>query len=235
MFDHQLKENYGHAGDIYCEHLVNNLEEVKSGLLAVQAKIDKEMSLTNRERFWSAVIACNIAGGLIARNLGLIDYDMKAVYIWATEQMLKNIREDVKPPANNAAAIIGDFINRHIQNILVVNDEADSRTKMQAAPLQEPRGDLVIRFEPDTKKMFIVAKNFRTDCVATQVHYKDTLNQLKAKGIYLGAENKRMTKGMKMASAGVHSLVFDCTSPDFIDIETFVEAAKDSVDRADQL
>ena len=235
MFDHQLKDNYGHAGDIYCEHLVNNLEEVKSGLLAVQAKIDKEMNLTNRERFWSAVIACNIAGGLIARNLGLIDYDMKAIYIWATEQMLKGIREDVKPPANNAAAIIGDFINRHIQNILVVNDEADSRTKMQAAPLQEPRGDLVIRFEPDTKKMFIVAKNFRTDCVATQVHYKDTLNQLKAKGIYLGAENKRMTKGMKMASAGVHSLVFDCTSPDFIDIETFVEAAKDSVDRADKL
>jgi hypothetical protein len=149
--------------------------------------------------------------------------------------MLKSIREDVKPPANNASAVIGDFINRHIQNILVVNDEADSRTKMQAAPIQEPRGDLIIRFEPDTKKMFIVAKNFRTDCVAGQVHYKDTLSQLKAKGIFIGAENKRMTKGMKMASAGVHSLVFDCRSPDFIDMDTFVEAAKDHADRAEQL
>lgn len=235
MFDQQLKNNYGHAGDIYCSYLVNNLEEATSGLLAIQAKIDAEMHLTNRERFWSAVIACNIAGGLIAKNLGLINYDMKAIYVWATENMLKSIREDVKPPANNASAVIGDFINRHIQNILVVNDEADSRTKMQAAPIQEPRGDLIIRFEPDTKKMFIVAKNFRTDCVAGQVHYKDTLSQLKAKGIFIGAENKRMTKGMKMASAGVHSLVFDCRSPDFIDMDTFVEAAKDHADRAEQL
>jgi len=225
MFDHQLKENYGHAGDIYASYLVNNLEEAISGMLAVQAKIDKELSLTNRERFWSAVVSCNIAGGLMARNLGLIDFDMKAVYVWAT-QMIRGLREDVKPPANDVSSIIGDFIMRNIQNILVVNDEVDKRTKMEAAPIQEPRGDLVIRYEPDTKKMFIVAKVFRKDCVESQVHYKDTLNQLKAKGVFLMADNKRMAKGMRLVAPAVYSLIFDCSSSDFINVENFVDMAK---------
>jgi len=222
MFDHQLQENYGHAGDIYCGYLLNNLEEVKSSMFSIQEKIDKEMHLTNRERFWSAVIACNITGGLIARNLGLHDFDMRAIYLWATEQMLKGIREDVTPPANNSSSIIGDFINRHIQNMLIVDDEVDKRTNMQTLPKQEPKGDLVIRYEPDTKKLFIVAKAFKKDCVEAQSSYKDTLKDLKAKGIYIGADNKRMSKGMKIVSPGVHALEFDCSVPDFINVDAFV-------------
>ena len=48
MFDHQLRENYGHAGEIYCQWLVNNLEEAKSLIREVQARIDKEVQFTAR-------------------------------------------------------------------------------------------------------------------------------------------------------------------------------------------
>lgn len=232
MFDQQLKENYGHAGDIYASYLVGNLEEAVSGMLAVQAKIDKELNLTNRERFWSAVVACNIAGGLIARNLGLINWDMKNIYSWACG-MINGLREDVKPPVNDSAAIVGDFINRHMQNILVVNEEADARTNMHSAPTLEPRGELIIRFEPDTKKMFIAASAFRVDCVQGQIHYKDALAQLKKKGIYLGAATKRLSKGMKVQAPGVHSLIFDCSGSDFIDIDNIVSTELDNANRED--
>jgi len=234
MFDGQLKENYGHAGEIYAKYLVNNLEEAKSLMFTIQRKIDAEMHLTNKERFWSAVISCNLAGGLIAgKTLGLHDFNMAAVYTWAMG-MLKSVREDIAPPANNSASIIGDFINRHIQSILVVNDEVDIRTKMHAMPIQEPRnGSLVVRYEPDTKKMFIVAKAFKKDCVETQASYKDTLRDLKNKGIYLGADNKRMSKGMKITSAGVHALMFDCSVPDFLDIDGLVASKLENVNRED--
>jgi hypothetical protein len=52
--------------------------------------------------------------------------------------------------------------------------------------------------------------------------YKDTLKDLKAKGIYIGADNKRMSKGMKIVSPGVHALEFDCSVPDFINVDAFV-------------
>ena len=105
MFDYQLKENYGHAGEIYIKYVLNNLEEVKSGLIAIQQKIDAEMHLTNRERFWSAVIACNLTGGLIAKNLKLHDFDMREIYQWATLKMLKTIREDRKSTRLNSSHI----------------------------------------------------------------------------------------------------------------------------------
>ncbi len=228
MFDIQLRENYGHAGDYYAEYLVKNLEEAVSGMLAVQQKIDKELQLTNRERFWSATVACNIAGGIMAKNLKLIDWDMKAIYQWACG-MIQSLREDVRPPANDSAAVIGDFVNRHMQNILVVNDAVDARTNMHSAPSLEPRGELIIRFEPDTKKMYIAAGAFRQDCAKAQIHYKDALAQLKQKGIYQGAVNKRLSKGMKITSPGVHTLIFDCSGSDFIDIENLIDHA----DRAD--
>ena len=120
-----------------------------------------------------------------------------------------------------------------MQNILVVNDEVDARTNMHSAPTLEPRGELIIRFEPDTKKMYITASAFRTDCVQSQIHYKDALSQLKKKGIYLGAATKRLSKGMKIQSPGVHALMFDCSGSEFIDIEHLVSAELDNVNRAD--
>jgi uncharacterized protein (DUF927 family) len=220
MFDHQLKQNFGHAGDLYAKWLVENLEEAKNTVLGIQAKIDKELRLTQRERFWSAVVAANITGGLIAKNIGLIDWDMKAIYKWAT-QMILGLRVEVKPPASDVMAVVGDYINRHMQNILVVNEEVDRRTNMAMLPTLEPRGELLIRYEPDTKKMFVAAKPFKNDCVKFQVNYKDTLAQLEKKGIFLGTMNKRLSKGMKVVSPGVHSLIFDCSNTEFISMDEF--------------
>jgi len=214
MFDHQLKENYGHAGPIYIEWLVNNLEEAQDAALDVQRKIDTELKLTQRERFWSAVLAANITGGLIADRLGLLDWDLKPIYKWATN-MVTELRGDVTPPTTNASALIGDYINRHAQNILVVNDSADLRSQMPALPLLEPKGELLIRYEPDTKKMFLAANAFKNDCVKYQANYKDTLKQLSSKGYFIGTLNKRLAKGMKIVSPGVHTLMFDCSGPEF--------------------
>lgn len=222
MFDHQLKQNFGHAGDLYAKWLVDNLEEAKNTVLGIQAKIDKELKLTQRERFWSAVVAANITGGLIAKNIGLIDWDMKAIYKWAT-QMILGLRVEVKPPASDVMSVVGDYINRHMQNILVVNDDVDRRTNMAMLPTLEPRGELLIRYEPDTKKMFLAAKPFKNDCVKYQVNYKDTLAQLEKKGIFLGTMNKRLSKGMKIVSPGVHSLIFDCSSSEFISMDDIVK------------
>lgn len=216
MFDHQLKNNYGWAGEIYAQWLVNNLEEAKRTALNIQRKIDSELRLTGRERYWSAALACNITGGLIAKQLELIDWDMKAIYAWATT-MLNEIRQDVEPASSSISSVIGDYINRHMQNILVVQDSADKRSAMQTLPLLEPRGELLIRYEPDTKRMYLAAKAFKDDCVEYQVNYKETLRKLQETGIYLGSEAKRLSKGMKVVSPGVHSIVLNCASVEFFD------------------
>ena len=225
MFDHQLLENYGHAGEIYAKWLVDNREEAMELCLNIQKKLDMELGLTNRERFWSSSTASNIAGGLIAKGLSLIDWDMKAIYKHAAKEILV-MRKDVAPPISDVMAIIGDYVNRHTFNTLVVNDGADRRSSMPALPMQEPKGELLIRYEPDTKKMFIVSKRFKDHCVEFQTNYKDTLEKLGEKNIFLGGGNKRMAKGMKMVSPAVHALEFDCSNEEFINVEALLASAE---------
>jgi hypothetical protein len=229
MFDHQLMENYGHAGPIYAQWLVSNLEEAKATALSVQQKIDRELKLTQRERFWSAAAAANIAGGLAAKQLGLIDWDMKAIYRWATTEIL-SMRRDTSPPATDVASIIGDYINRHMQSILVVEDKMDMRSNKLKLPQLEPRGELLIRYEPDTKYMYIAAKPFKDDCVKHQVNYKDTLRQLEASGVLLKNDNggpnvnKRLSKGMKVAAPSTSCIMLDCSRKEFINVDEFVKS-----------
>ena len=207
-FDRDLMANYGHAAEPYFEYLVSNFEEVKNTVLAVQDKMDKELQLSQKERFWSAVIAANIAGGMIASRAGLIDWDMKRIYQWACS-MMQDLRMDVKPPASSGMAVLGDYLNTYINNTLVVDDGVDQRSKMKALPKMEPRGELLIRAEPDTNQVFITLKHFKKNCVENQINYKDTLKLLAKEGAYIRTLNKRLSKGMKLSTPAVTCLQFD--------------------------
>lgn len=220
MFDHQLMENFGHAGEIYIQYVLNNLEDVTELLRKVQARIDKDLQVTAKERFWSATAACNITGGLVARNLGLHDYDMKTIYQW-TINMLREMRADVRLPEStgNTSSVLGDYINAHMTNTLVVNGAVDARTNLTALPLMEPKGELLVRYEPDTKELFVSAKSFKDYCVKHQINYKDTLSALTGSGEFKETMNKRMAKGMKVLSPAVRVLRFNAANFDFIHID----------------
>lgn len=233
MFDQQLMDNYGHAGAIYADWLIRNREEAEATVKSIQAKIDRELKLTQRERFWSAVVAANITGGLIAtKYLKIMDWNMQRIYEWATKMIL-SLRDDVKPPATDVASIIGDYLNRHINNVLVVKDAVDMRTNMTMLPTMEPKGELLVRYEPDTKKMFIAAKPFKQDCVQFQVNYKETLEILKKNGVFVGTGVKRLSKGMKVVTPGVYCLIFDTSAGGFIDISDLVGVADESAEQTD--
>ena len=231
LLDHMLNSNYGVAGEPYMKYLVGNLEEVKNIVLETQAKFDKELRLTQRERNWSAVLAVNIAGGYIANKLGLLKgFNMERIYLKVAEAV-SEMRKETAAPVTNPSSVIGDFINRHSNNILVVEDGVDQRTSLGKYPLLEPKGPLLIRYEPDTKKLFIAVKAFKDDCVELQINYKDTLGRLERSGVLLGVDNKRMTKGSKISITAFQTrcIILDAAHQDFLDMEPVVGA---SIDRA---
>ena len=216
-----LYENYGHAADIYCSYLVQNRDKCIELVRKVQYKLDKDIGFQSRERFWSAQAACNIAGGLIAQSLGLHDYDMQKVYQWAVEE-LTGMRNNNVAPVVSPAVVIGEFINLHMMNTLVVNGNMDSRTNLHSMPIMEPRGPLICRFEPDTNLLFVGAKNFKEYCSKQQITYDDLLRQMAEEGLFRGTIRKRMTKGSKMVGAPVHALMIDCSKGGFVNVEDYI-------------
>jgi len=214
----KLHTNYGHAMAVYMAYVVENLPAVIETIKRVQNKIDKDVGMDSRDRFWSGTAACNIAGGIIAQNLNLHSYDMKRIYGWAIP-MLTGMKRDVGGGASiNYSEIIGDFITQHISNILIVDAKSDLRTNLYRAPLMEPRGELLIRYEPDTKQLSIVRKAFRKFCSENQITYNDVLTELKTANVLLGDKKKQMTRGTKMISPPIDALIFDGETFDLLDI-----------------
>jgi hypothetical protein len=208
MFDHQLMENYGHAGDIYARYLVENYEEVKNLFLAIQNKIDQRLQLNNRERFWSATVAANITGIYIAIRLELCDWDIAAIFKWACN-MLQSLRDNIAPPVDADTEVLAHFLLSRMDNILIVNDGADRRSKMQEVPMLEPKQEVMVRYEPDTEKVYIVIAAFRKYCAQRNLSYREVTKQLKQQRVLLKTDQKRITKGMKMNVPPVQVMILD--------------------------
>jgi hypothetical protein len=116
-------------------------------------------------------------------------------------------------------------------NTLVVNGEVDKRTNMESLPNMEPRGELLIRYEPDTKHLYVASKQFKEFCVKQQTNYKSLLKTLTDQQVLLETVNKRMSKGMKLVSPAVRTLKFDASKSEFLQIDALIasDADRDSV------
>lgn len=231
MFDHQLMENYGHAGEIYARYLITNYKKVKDLYAAVQMRLDTHLKLTQRERFWSAAAAANIAGAYIAKDLGLHDWDMKRLFKWAC-QMIKGLRGTTTPPADGDKQVIGEFLLAHMQNILIVNDGVDRRTNLRDLPILEPRQELMVRFEPDTQRVYIAVRALRAYCNTRNVSYRETVKKLKESGMFIDTDQKRMAKGTPVPDVPVQALILNAKHPEFIaldDLPAVVEAWEEKI------
>lgn len=156
----------------------------------------------------------------------MIDIDVGKVFKWLVKEFTQ-MRQEIKPPASSYASVIGEYWNEQRQNTLVINDEIDKRTGVELLPILEPRGELTVRMEPDTQKLFIITKKFREYCSKNQITLKDVLNALASEGVYVGTVKKRMSKGTKLSSTPpVDTYVFDCSRGDFLDPDTYIGAAK---------
>ena len=226
MFDHQLGENYGHAIVPFIQHVIANFEDCMKLVKEVQATIDKKLKLTSRERNWSAMLSANIAGGIIARKVGLISLDIGRIYKRVIP-VIQTTRKDTTPPVDTASATIGEFLNLYNQHLLIVNNSVDKRSARSTAPILEPRMGLLLRYEPDTKLMYITGSALKKYCNSNHVGYRGLIKELKAKKMCLADANKQLTKGTNTVAPPVRCNVFDCSHSDFINMDAFTEKAKE--------
>lgn len=71
--------NYGHAGAIYGKWLAMNHDAAKALILRLSAKYAEELQVTAEERFWVAAMTTMLAGAMIAKKIGLVDFDIPAL------------------------------------------------------------------------------------------------------------------------------------------------------------
>ena len=225
MFDTELFENYGLAGPVYIDWLVRNKERAIRILKDVQARVDSDCRITQRERFWSDIISCNMAGAIIAKKYcDLLDWNLGAVYKWAKEE-LHEMRTQVSPPKFNAANILSEYKDACMQNMLIIDGGADSRTTLAPLPLIEPRGPLMVRYEPDNKRLVLTVVDFKKYCIKNQINHRDIIKEFERHGAAKVAKYS-MAKGYGGLTLQSRCIVLDMSNPYFSDIQ--VEPGKDA-------
>ena len=154
-----ITENYGHAGEKYAEWLVKNVKGLRADLDKIKTRIEAKAATQGGERFWSAIASVAIYGGLIAKKLGLIDFEIAPVMKWA-EQAIQEMRVDKNELAGDSVTILAQFLDDHAGNRLIVKGSALSKQGCQV--IEAPRGALYVRYEIDTQRMFISRPTLKT-------------------------------------------------------------------------
>jgi len=215
VFSTAIKDNYGHAGKEYIQYIMNNTASVKKLLGEVQQRVDKKAGLTAENRFWSVLVSATVTGIMIAKQLGLVDYDSKKVYQWGVAQLAENKRQ-VEDMNVSVEEVLNDFIHEHWSNVLWIKSTDDLRKQQDIdndsliIPEAVPRGKLVARYETDLKRAYLLPKPLKTWCGEQQINYNSFLHDLTTK---LGATKSKMrlSKGTHMNLPPAHVIVVDCS------------------------
>ena len=203
-FEKALQDNYGHAGPVFVQYIMNNQEEVRKLCATVQKHVDAQGNLKAPNRFWSAQISYTLAGLMIAKKLGLLGYDVGKVFKWALTVLLPQNKNAAIAIEASVFDIMNGFFTEHISNILQIESTQDNR-KLQgngmdvlAMPESIARGKLVARYETDTQKFYVVPKILKRWCGEQQINYNHLVSQIKStcEGRYAKV---RLSKGTKLA------------------------------------
>ena len=213
-FASRVKRTYGTAGIVFVQYVMKNLELVRKLLLDTQQRIDKEAKLTAENRFWSAGVAATITALIIAKRLGLVSYDVKAIYRWVLG-LLKEQKKSVSEMAMSLGQVINDYIMQHQGKIIQIKSTDDLRKQNEngldqlVIPDMTPRNEIVGRYETDTKKVFLLPRPLKKWCQENQINYGQLVKDLKEQ---MGAvkQKVRITKGTQMQLPAADVIVFNC-------------------------
>lgn len=166
-----LSENYGHAAPIFVQYILENGAAVDKLLHTMQARVDTDFGFDQSDRFYSHVLTCMAAASVITDTIKLFPHNVRRTYEYA-QRVFRNIQQQVLAPLADPETIAREtlvqFINENVHNALIV-DRSPAASGLPMAPEREPRGPLRIRYEPDTKELWIPSTILRDYFVDRQV------------------------------------------------------------------
>lgn len=211
QFAKSVNENYGHAGVLYLQYLMNNMDSVRATLKKVQQAIDDKVQLTAQNRFWSAQAACVITGLLIAKKLDLINFNIKKLTEWVVWFLSTYKAEDMMSFKSDAQSVISEYYYDNVNDFLRIRGDGNGNGKQDildhlVVPDALPRGSLLGRFELDTNTLYLLPKPFREWCTERQIDFSWVIKGLRNEPTCAKTMSKRLGAGTKLNLPSVNVL-----------------------------
>lgn len=230
----RLMHNYGHAITPYAQALVGQLPYVKDIVNDIRTRVDTAADIHKSERYWGLMVSLSIAGGRIAKKLGLHDIPIQPVFDFAIN-LIKETRDRNRTYTFDGKEFLSVFLGDHFHEILVINGSKDKRTGLEQGAIKEPRGQLIARYEPDSKTLFVSMNSYRKACNKAATNFEESLESYVKSGALIlhGSKKdkvwpKRLFAGtLASNNAATRCLWFDTTKLDFFDEKALLRDDKD--------
>lgn len=195
----ELIDCHGHAGIEYMSYVVTHQAEVKDLIKAVQLKLDARAHMARKDRFWSAGLASVVVGLLIAKKIGLVQFDMVALLDWVCLKV-KEMRHEITTSSQTPGGSFSQMLSDLAPGFIVTDIMGDKRTTPPVYPtiIREPKAPYTGRIISDDGVGYLVRSAMARWCVDHQVSLKAVLHAaLENNWLIGGVEpvNKYLAKG----------------------------------------
>ncbi len=219
----EMQANAGWAGDLYLRTLVQpeTLAYVKAALPKWTDNIWSRTGLRNEHRFWVRTLASVVAAGVLVRHLGILDFSVQRILDWCCDELRAKAHDATVTGVRDNVGSLSEFFGAHVSDMLVM---ARAWTPHAALPPKMmPKRELLIRYELQEGRAFILEKALRTWLVKKGINRSSFLHELRDRKI-LG-EQRRVTlgAGTDLASGQVTVLEVNMMHPAVSGIVTDVE------------
>ena len=211
----RLKRVYGTAHVPYLQYVMRNVEATRKLWKETQIKLDTAIGFRAPDRFPSATASTCVTGLIIAKRLGLVNWDIPSLVRWLipTMRTTKAVVDALDIPPE---AILNNFLAENYNNILRIRSTDDGRqrpsdTEVLVIPDSTPRISLVARYEYDIKQLYILPKPFKEWCGKSHINITSLIAELKKGRTRARMAPKRMGRGTRMNLPSVQVIQIDCT------------------------
>lgn len=174
-FIRELRQNYGHIGELFMAYVIRNRVAVEHRVTVVQREIDAAVDVRSGERFWSAAIAAILVAGEIAYDIGLLTYNVHAIRHWAVTRQFTHMRGVVADEYSTPLGTLADYMTEHQSDFLVVR-KTSSASVLNL--IHTPRGQLLGRYDVEDGVLWVLRKGFKDYCNKIGAPFITVLNEL---------------------------------------------------------
>jgi hypothetical protein len=183
--------NYGHAGPRLIQEAFRLGDtHIREVMQKWDTRFVKDFGEDVTYRFYQNLISATCMVGEIAVNAGIIKLDVDRVYHEVVREMITIRDKVVKINRTDYPAVLGDYINKNMGNILVLKD---------GKVTMEPRGQIVGRIVSDENLLQVSKTDFKKYLNERQISSREFEFEMREKNVLVDDKKGRLTTGWKTA------------------------------------
>lgn len=212
-----IEQNSGSAGDAMVKYVVANYDSIAAEVQAMVHQLTVEIP-SPKYRFYRSHTACTIVMARICKQLGVIDFDLDALYTF----IIATIRDLAESVMLSNTVTDEEAFSRMVSSlasrILVTNEFRDKRDgRGPETPRSRIIGEVAGRYVLGTQKdkeaaghMMIAQKEIRDWCIKNRTDYNVMVNKLASEGYLVSrGEKVTLTKGTDYPTVQQRCIIVD--------------------------